>query len=249
MCELALARRKPTHVARRWLSNFAIGAIDSAALRWVLPLGSLALALGAAESQRGVLHAIAAPPLASFLITVLALDAIAYATHRLVHAVPLLWRFHRVHHADLELDFSTSQRHHPVDVLVTTALRLAGVAALGASPAGVVAYSLLRGPIDAFSHGNLELPARLDRSIRWLFITPAMHAVHHSAARTETDANFATLFSLWDRWFATYREAPARGYPEMTIGIEGFRTPRDLDLDQLLVQPFRRERGAAPEAA
>ena len=248
MCELALARRTPQHVARRWVSNLAIGAIDSVALRWILPLGSLALALAAAESHRGVLHAIAAPPLAAFLVTLLALDGIAYATHRFEHAVPLLWRFHRVHHADLELDFSTAQRHHPVDVLVTSALRLACVAALGASPAGVVAYSLMRGPIDAFSHGNLDLPARLDRSIRWLFITPGMHAVHHSAVRAEADANFATFLSVWDRLFATYREAPARGYQEMTIGIESFRTARDLDLDQLLVQPFRNERGAAPEA-
>jgi len=248
--ERALERRRPVHSAvRRWSSNFALGFVDRSLVRGLLPLGAISLALWSTNQQLGLLHALPLSPLPALLITVGLLDLAAYAVHRLEHAVPLLWRLHRVHHADLELDFSTAERHHPLSAIFTNGVQLLVVAAIGASPAGVVGYFLMRGPIDAFSHGNLRIPQRIDRGLRWLLITPGMHAVHHSAAREETDTNFGELFSLWDHLFGSYQEAPVRGYQQMRIGLEDFRSPRDLDVDRLLLQPFRNERRSVPALA
>jgi sterol desaturase/sphingolipid hydroxylase (fatty acid hydroxylase superfamily) len=241
LLELMLEERAPAHsIARRWTSNLALQLLNRTVVRSALPLGSFAAALAVEERGIGLLHVAPAaiPPLAAAAVTVLVLDLVDYGLHRVEHVVPLLWRLHRVHHADQDLDFSTAHRHHPLELIFGAAVRLAVVAAIGASGTGLWIYAVGRGVVDAFSHGNLRLPGRLDRALRSWIVTPAMHAVHHSAVREETDSNFTTLLSVWDRLFGTYREAPAAGCAGMTVGIEAFRTPRDLDLDRILIQPL-----------
>jgi sterol desaturase/sphingolipid hydroxylase (fatty acid hydroxylase superfamily) len=156
----------------------------------------------------------------------------------LSHAVPALWRLHRMHHADLDFDVTTGIRFHPLEILLSMAVKLAVIAALGAPAAAVLAFEVLLNATSMFNHGNLRIPARLDRALRWLVVTPDMHRVHHSIERRETDSNFGFNLPWWDRLFGTYRAAPAEGHDGMTIGIEQFRSLRDLRLDRMLIQPW-----------
>jgi sterol desaturase/sphingolipid hydroxylase (fatty acid hydroxylase superfamily) len=176
---------------------------------------------------------------------VVLLDLAVYLQHRVFHAVPALWRLHRVHHADLELDATTGLRFHPIEILLSMAIKIAAVAALGAPAAAVLAFEVLLNAGALFSHANLALPRGLDAVLRAVLVTPAMHRVHHSVVRAETDSNFGFCLSWWDRLFGTYRAAPAAGPDRVTIGLEAFRDPAELRLDRLLTQPFRGE-GARP---
>jgi sterol desaturase/sphingolipid hydroxylase (fatty acid hydroxylase superfamily) len=157
----------------------------------------------------------------------------------LFHAVPVLWRLHRVHHADLEFDVTTGVRFHPVEILLSMGIKLAVVAALGAPALAVLLFEVLLNATSMFNHGNVSLPARLDRVLRWLVVTPEMHRVHHSVVPRETNSNFGFNLPWWDRLFGTYRPQPAAGHEAMTIGIEQFRDPAELRLDRLLLQPLR----------
>jgi len=242
-------RRPLAHPApRRWASHLALGALDLGLVA-ALPLGSLAAAAWAARHDVGFLNALGLSGPADVGATVVLLDFAHYALHRLDHAVPLLWRFHRVHHADLDLDWSSGLRQHPGSALFTACARAAAVVALGASPLGVLIHALALGPIDRIAHGNVRVPPRLDAWLRLLFVTPDVHVVHHSARAEETDSNFGSGLLVWDRLLGTYRAAPAGGVAGMTIGLERFREARDLDLDRILGLPFRSDRAPADAAA
>jgi sterol desaturase/sphingolipid hydroxylase (fatty acid hydroxylase superfamily) len=162
------------------------------------------------------------------------------------HAVPALWRLHRVHHADLDFDVTTGTRFHPIEILVSAGIKLAAVAAIGAPPIAVLVFEVLLNATAMFNHANAGLPPRVDAVLRWLVVTPDMHRVHHSIVPRETNSNFGFSLPWWDRLFGTYRPQPAAGHEEMTIGIDAFRSPEDLRLDRLLVQPFRHTTGEYP---
>jgi sterol desaturase/sphingolipid hydroxylase (fatty acid hydroxylase superfamily) len=248
--ERVAPRRPLAHGApRRWGSHLALQLANGALVRGALPLGSLAAAVLAAEHDLGLLRALGLTRVPAALATVLLLDFVSYAVHRLDHAVPVLWRFHRVHHADLDLDWSTSLRHHPVSVLLAASERALAVVALGATPLGVLLHALLAPPIDRLAHGNLRLPARLDAWLRLVVVTPDAHAVHHSARPEETDSNFGSALLVWDRLFGSYRARPEGGVAGMTVGLEEFRDVRDLDLDRLLLLPLRGAPPAPPAPA
>jgi sterol desaturase/sphingolipid hydroxylase (fatty acid hydroxylase superfamily) len=177
---------------------------------------------------------------------VILLDLTIYLQHVLFHAVPVLWRLHRMHHADLEFDVTTGVRFHPFEILLSMVIKLVVVAALGAPALAVLVFEVLLNATSMFNHGNVRLPAALDRLMRWIIVTPEMHRVHHSIAPRETNSNFGFNLPWWDRWFGTYRAEPAAGHENMTIGIEQFRDPRELRLDRMLAQPFREDVGAYP---
>jgi sterol desaturase/sphingolipid hydroxylase (fatty acid hydroxylase superfamily) len=157
----------------------------------------------------------------------------------MVHAVPALWRLHRVHHADLDFDVTTGARFHPIEILVSVVIKMAAVAAIGAPPVAVLVFEVLLNATAMFNHANGRLPLGVDRWLRLLVVTPDMHRVHHSIAYSETNSNFGFNLPWWDRLFGTYRAHPAAGHEAMTIGVGAFRTPADLRLDRLLLQPFR----------
>ncbi len=157
----------------------------------------------------------------------------------LFHAVPVLWRLHRMHHADLEFDVTTGLRFHPGEIVLSLLIKFGVVAALGASPLAVLVFEVLLNATSMFNHGNVRLPAGLDRVLRWLVVTPDMHRVHHSILPRETNSNFGFNLPWWDRLFGTYRAQPQAGHQAMTIGIEQFRDPSELRLDRMLLQPFR----------
>ncbi len=169
------------------------------------------------------------------------LDLAIYFQHRLFHAVPVLWRLHRVHHTDLELDVTTGVRFHPVEMLLSVGFKAGVVAALGPPVLAVILFEVLLNAGSLFSHANLRLPADVDRWLRALLVTPDMHRVHHSADPVETDRNFGFTFSSWDRLFDTYTAQPRMGHDAMTIGVEGFAAQAVLGLPRLLIQPLLKE--------
>ncbi len=175
------------------------------------------------------------------------LDLAIYLQHVIFHAVPALWRIHRMHHTDLDFDVTTGIRFHPFEMVISMAFKLAAVVALGTPAAAVLAFEVLLNATSMFNHGNLGIPVRADRMLRWFVVTPDMHRVHHSIVVDETNSNFGFNLPWWDRLLGTYRDQPRAGHEHMTIGIEHFREPVELRLDLMLVQPFRDgELGAYP---
>ncbi|SDJ93746.1 sterol desaturase family protein [Billgrantia gudaonensis] len=236
-----VAARRPQRVSRwqRWPSNLLIVVVDTLAVRLIFPLAAVGAALVSADKGWGVFNLIAAPGWLAMLVSVVVLDAAIYFQHRLFHAIPWLWRLHRMHHADLEFDVTTGLRFHPLEILLSMGIKVAVVALLGAPALAVLLFEILLNGTSLFNHGNVRLPAGLDRWLRLVVVTPEMHRVHHSIIRHETDSNFGFNLPWWDRLFGTYRDQPAAGHLGMTIGIEDFRDVRELRLDRMLLQPFR----------
>jgi sterol desaturase/sphingolipid hydroxylase (fatty acid hydroxylase superfamily) len=237
--ELARPRRRLELPRRlRWPNNFALVALDTALVRLLFPAAAVDVAMAAEARGWGLLNAIEPPLWLAVVVTVLVLDLAIYLQHVLLHAVPALWRLHRVHHADLEFDVSTGVRFHPVELLLSMGIKLGVVAALGASAGGVLLFEVLLNASSMFNHGNVRIPDGVDRALRWLVVTPDMHRVHHSIHAEETNSNFGFNLPWWDRLLGTYRAGPRAGHERMLIGIEQFRSPRDLWLDRMLIQPL-----------
>jgi len=236
---LAPRRRQAIGRLRRWPGNLGIVVLDTLLLRLVSPTAAIGVALLAESRAFGLLPALDAPPWLAVVAAVILLDLAIYLQHVLFHAVPVLWRLHRMHHADLEFDVTTGARFHPIEILLSMGIKLGVVAALGAPAAAVLIFEVLLNATSLFNHGNVRLPARLDRVMRRLVVTPDMHRVHHSIVPRETNSNFGFNLPWWDRLFGTYRAQPEAGHEAMTIGIEQFRDPRELRLDRMLSQPFR----------
>lgn len=240
--ELAAPRRR-REIPRlvRWSNNLALVVIDTAILRLAFPLLAVALALWTQDVGWGLFNLLDAPLWLALPLSVLLLDLVIYGQHVMFHKVPLLWRFHRLHHADLEFDVTTGLRFHPGEIVLSMVIKLAVVALLGAPALAVLVFEVLLNATSMFNHSNVRLPLGLDRVLRLFVVTPDMHRVHHSVLRHETDSNYGFNLPWWDRLFGTYRAQPEAGHDAMTIGIEQFRQPRDLWLDRMLIQPFRRE--------
>jgi sterol desaturase/sphingolipid hydroxylase (fatty acid hydroxylase superfamily) len=238
--ELAAPRRRQAVGRRvRWPGNLGVVVLDTLLVRLIFPTAAIGVALLAETYGWGLFHAVRAPVWLALIASVFLLDLAIYLQHVLFHAVPLLWRLHRMHHADLEVDVTTGVRFHPVEILLSMAIKLGVVAAIGAPAAAVLIFEVLLNATSMFSHSNVRLPERIDSVLRRLVVTPDMHRVHHSVVPRETNSNFGFNLSWWDRLFGTYRATPAAGHERMTIGIEQFRDPRELRLDRMLLQPFR----------
>ncbi len=239
--ELARPRRRLTQPRwLRWYANLGVAALNTA-LVWVLvPLAPVALALVAGSRGWGVLNLVELPFWLEIVLAVVVLDLAIYLQHAMFHAVPALWRLHRMHHADLDCDVTTGTRFHPVEILVSVAIKMAAVALLGPPAVAVLVFEVLLNGTSMFNHGNVRLPARLDRILRWIVVTPDMHRVHHSDIPVETDSNFGFNLPWWDRLFGTYRAQPHLGHEGMTIGLDRFRRREDLHLHRMLLQPLRK---------
>lgn len=224
---------------QRWPGNLGIVALDTVLVRLVFPTAALGAALAIEGRGIGLLPWLGLPGVVAVPVAVVLLDLAIYLQHRVFHAVPLLWRLHRMHHADLDFDVTTGLRFHPGEILLSMAIKLAVVLALGAPAVAVLVFEVLLNATAMFNHANLRLPGRLDRALRPVVVTPDMHRVHHSVLREETDSNFGFNLAVWDRLFGTYRAQPAAGHEAMTIGIGAFRDPTELRLDRMLTQPVR----------
>jgi sterol desaturase/sphingolipid hydroxylase (fatty acid hydroxylase superfamily) len=236
-----LAPRRPRSVDRRarWPSNLGILVIDAVAVRIFIPTAAVGAALVAAGNGWGLFHAIGLRLSLASLLGFLALDLAIYAQHVAFHKAPLLWRLHRMHHADPDFDVTTGVRFHPFEIVISMLVKIAVVIALGIPPVAVIAFEIVLNATSMFNHGNVAMPSWLDRALRAIVVTPDMHRVHHSVDPRETDSNFGFNLSWWDRLFGTYRAAPQAGHAGMTIGLPTFRDRAELRLDRLLTQPFR----------
>lgn len=236
----ALAPRRRANFSRRqrWPHNLALLAIDVLALRLLVPGAAIAVAVAGETQGWGFLQTVDLPTWAEFFIAIAVLDLAIYSQHVLFHAVPVLWRLHRVHHADPDFDVTTGTRFHPLEILLSVAIKCLVVAALGAPAVAVLVFEVLLNATAMFNHANARLPAGVDRYLRWLIVTPDMHRVHHSIIRRETDSNFSFNLPWWDRLFGTYRAQPEAGHLAMKIGTEGVGGPQALRIGQLLTQPF-----------
>jgi sterol desaturase/sphingolipid hydroxylase (fatty acid hydroxylase superfamily) len=237
--EVAAARRERSAAkGRRWLANLGLVAVDAVVLRLLFPAAAVGAAVGARELGLGLFNNVAAPYWLAVVATVVALDFAIYLQHVMFHAIPALWRLHRVHHADVDIDVTTGIRFHPIEVTISMLIKFAAIALLGPPVLGVVIFEVVLSALAMFNHANARLPLRIDRVLRLFIVTPDMHRVHHSIDRAEHSTNFGFNLALWDRLLGTYRPQPAAGHEGMTIGLPEFREPAWISLWRLLRMPF-----------
>jgi len=232
-------RRREIPRVIRWTNNLALVVLDTVILRLSFPILAVGLAVMAEDRGWGLFNNVEAPVWLAVVVSMLLLDLAIYLQHVMFHAVPGLWRLHRMHHADLDFDATTGLRFHPVEILISMAIKLGVVAALGPPAVAVLLFEVILNATALFNHANIDLPPPVDRVLRLIVVTPDMHRVHHSVDPRETNSNFGFNLPWWDRLLGTYVAQPARGHHGMGIGIEQFRTPRDLWLDRMLIQPLR----------
>jgi sterol desaturase/sphingolipid hydroxylase (fatty acid hydroxylase superfamily) len=238
----AAAPRRALTVSKglRWTSNLGLVALDAVLLRLLFPLAAVGVAAHAAANGWGLMNHFQMPLWMAVPLAIVALDFVIWLQHVMVHAVPALWRLHRVHHADLDFDVTTGTRFHPIEIALSMLIKSAAIAVLGPPVVAVVIFEVLLNVTAMFNHGNVRLPVALDRVLRWFVVTPDMHRVHHSIEDDETNSNFGFNLPWWDGLFGTYRAQPRAGHDAMTIGIHGHSDPREVArLDGMLALPFK----------
>ena len=238
--ELAAPRRRLT-VSRtlRWTSNLGLVFLNSLVLRLLFPAAAVGVAALAVERDWGLFNLVEVPFAVAVLLSVVAMDFVIWLQHVVFHAIPVLWRLHRVHHADLDYDVTTGARFHTIEIILSMLIKFAAIVLLGPPVVAVVIFEVLLNATAMFNHGNVKLPARLDRVLRWVLVTPDMHRVHHSVEDDEANSNFGFSLTWWDRLFGTYRDQPRAGHQGMTIGIHRYRDPKLVDrLPGMLALPF-----------
>ena len=234
-------RSLPYPRRQRWVTNLSLTFLNMAFVRITVGGAAYAAAVFTAEQGMGLLHWTTLPSWAAVAVTLLGLDFAIYLQHVMFHAVPALWRLHRVHHADLGFDATTGLRFHPIEIFLSLGYKMAVVVLLGAVPWAVVVFEVILNASSVFNHGNVTIPESIDRWLRWILVTPDMHRIHHSTRVLETNSNFGFSISWWDRLCGTYRAQPAHGQLGMEIGLSDYRTP--LNLGQLLLFPFQGSAG------
>ena len=224
--------------SKRWLNNLGIVFLNSFIVRLIFPTAAVGMALLAQERSWGLFNNFDLPYLVIVALSVIALDMMIYLQHVMVHAVPALWRLHRMHHADTDIDVTTGSRFHPIEIILSMLIKFSAIVVLGAPVVAVLIFEVLLNATAMFNHSNVKLPATLDRLLRILIVTPDMHRVHHSINDFETNSNFGFNLSIWDHLFGTYQAQPVEGHTNMTIGIKQFRDTKWLSLPRLLLIPF-----------
>ena len=241
--ESAWPRRANVRQPRRWIANFGLLVLNTAVLRLLsvaLPTLTVAAAYGAQQWHWGLLPLLTLPYVVAVVVGFVALDLAVYAQHVAMHFVPVLWRMHRVHHADTEFDVTTGLRFHPLEILVSQIWKIGVVILVGVPVATAIVFEIVLNASSMFSHANLKVPGEVDRWLRLAVVTPDMHRVHHSVERDERDTNYGFNLALWDRLFATYR-AQARGPHEtMAIGLSTLPQSDAANFLWLLRFPFAR---------
>jgi sterol desaturase/sphingolipid hydroxylase (fatty acid hydroxylase superfamily) len=234
----------------RWSSNLAMVVIGTLTSRVLVPASAVGVALVAAQNGWGLFNVWAVPAWMALVVSLVALDLVIYCQHVMFHAVPLLWRLHMVHHADLDFDATTGVRFHVIEIVLSLGIKAVAISLLGAPPVAVLIFEIALNATALFSHGNVIFPAQLDRFLRLVVVTPEMHRVHHSVITCETNSNFGFNLPWWDWLFGTYTAQPTEGHESMTIGLEQYRDERVADrLHWMLLLPFIGRVGTNPVSA
>ncbi len=237
----SLAPRRKLTVKRpwRWTSNLGLVFLNSLLLRLIAPLGAAGVALLAESRDWGLFNAIDVSAWMALVLSVLILDLAVYSQHVAFHAVPLFWRLHMVHHADLDIDVTTGSRFHTIEILLSFGIKAVVILLIGAPAVGVVIFEVLLNGTSMFNHSNIRMPLVIDRWLRMLVVTPDMHRVHHSWHRRETNSNFGFNLPWWDHLFGTYLDQPSDGHESMTIGLKEIRDERIAErLPRMLALPL-----------
>lgn len=240
---LAPRRRNIVSKPNRWFINMSIVFMDSILVRILFPMAAAGVAVAAGTHGWGLFSFLQLPRWLAVPAGVLLLDLVIYLQHVMFHAVPLLWRLHMVHHADLDYDVTTALRFHPLEIVLSMGIKMTVVAAFGIPVLAILLFEIGLNGTAMFNHGNIFLPEKVDRRLRLLVVTPDMHRVHHSVIIRETNSNFGFNFPWWDRLFGTYREQPVAGHEGMTIGLTPYRTENEVTLLRLLLLPFTGDTG------
>ncbi|MBL8849011.1 MAG: sterol desaturase family protein [Planctomycetaceae bacterium] len=236
---LAPRRNLSVRKGPRWASNLGLVVVNTICARVLIPLTALSAAIAAESRHWGVLHQVDLPNWMEILLAVITLDFAIYLQHVMFHAVPMFWRLHMVHHADLDFDVTTGLRFHTLEILLSALIKLAAVVVIGPAPIAVVIFEVVLNATSMFNHSNVRMPGKLDGVLRWLVVTPDMHRVHHSVIRRETNSNFGFNLPWWDRLLGTYRAQPTEGHTAMTIGLTSLREESQVDrLPRMLILPF-----------
>lgn len=239
--EVGSPRRKLGYAkSLRWFSNLWLIVIDAVAIRIIFPLTAVGAALWCQQNAWGLLNFLDVSPIFAVVASVILLDFVIYLQHVILHVVSPLWKVHRMHHADLDFDVTTGLRFHPIEMLLSMGIKFLTIAIIGAPPLGVLIFEILLNATSMFNHGNIRLPKKFDKIVRWLIVTPDMHRVHHSIYPHETNSNFGFNLPWWDRLLGTYIDQPTESHESMPIGIDPFRETKYLRLRWLLVMPFLR---------
>ena len=247
LCEWVAPKRILTQSkVVRWYSNVGIVVFNVVIVSIIFPLVPVAVAFLAAERDWGVLNFYDVAPSLHIVISLIILDLAIYVQHVMLHALPVFWRLHRMHHADQDFDVTTGIRFHPIEIVLSTAIKMVVVILIGAPVIAVVIFEVLINVTAMFNHSNVKLPLTMDRVLRLVVVTPDMHRVHHSIMSHENNTNFGFNLPWWDHLFGTYRDQPESGHESMEIGLDLFRTPKDLHLHRLLIQPFTGVLGEHP---
>jgi sterol desaturase/sphingolipid hydroxylase (fatty acid hydroxylase superfamily) len=241
----ALAPRRPrTHPrSKRWVTNWGVTLLNTVTLRaiaFALPLLAVGAAVDAGDNGWGLFNVLSLPVWIEFVAAILILDFAIWLQHLITHKVPLLWRLHRVHHADVDMDVTTAIRFHPVEIGLSMLLKIGLVYALGPAALAVVVFEIILNGTAMFNHSNLRLPLWLDAIVRRVLVTPDMHRVHHSVHRSEHDSNYGFSLSIWDQMFGTYIAQPKEGHDDMAVGLE-WQDARPSRLGWSLALPFLRK--------
>ncbi len=225
----------------RWTANIGITMVDTALVRLIFSSGAVGVAIFVSGRNLGILNMIEIPYWAAVVISVVVLDLVIYLQHVMFHTIPLLWRLHRMHHTDLDIDVTSGTRFHPLEIVLSMGIKIGAIFFLGAPPLSVLIFEVVLNAASMFNHSNIYIPIELDRILRLLVVTPDMHRVHHSVIIKEFNSNFGFSVSWWDRLLGTYRPQPKMGHNDMKIGLAMIRDERKLSLFHLLVQPFGRK--------
>ncbi|MDC8445222.1 MAG: sterol desaturase family protein [Nitrosomonas sp.] len=225
----------------RWTHNLGLVVLNSVVLRLVFPAGAVGVAVFVQQQGWGLLNYYSIPLPVAIAISIVAMDFIIYLQHVMMHAVPVLWRVHRVHHADLDYDLTTGIRFHPIEIILSMLIKAAAILLLGPPVLAVMLFEVLLNASAMFNHSNIQLPGGLDQVLRWFMVTPDMHRVHHSIRTDEANSNFGFNLSWWDRLSGTYRDQPRGNHQGMVIGISGYRNPEQVEhLPGMLALPWRK---------
>ncbi|WP_070971464.1 sterol desaturase family protein [Vibrio sonorensis] len=238
--EWATPRKRLTqNKVYRWLNNLGLVAFNSVLLTLAMPVLAFETAYWAMQNHIGIFYWLALPTWVEVVLGVVLLDLAIYIQHLIFHRLPWLWRLHRMHHADQDIDVTTGARFHPIEILISMWIKIGVVIALGVSPLTVLLFEILLNASAMFNHSNAYLSLNLDKWLRKIVVTPDMHRVHHSQITRETHSNFGFCLSVWDRWFGTYIAQPEKGHDKVKIGIDRFKGRKEQRLDQMMTQPFR----------
>lgn len=239
--ELVAPRRALTvSKTLRWANNLGLVFFNSFIVRLVFPIAAIGVAVTAQENNWGLLNAIEMPVGVAAVLAIVIMDLVIYIQHVMVHAIPLLWRLHRVHHADPDYDVTTGSRFHTLEIILSMGIKFCTIVLLGPPVFAVIIFEIILNATAMFNHGNIRLNASVDKVLRLFLVTPDMHRVHHSVEDDETNSNFGFSLPWWDRIFGTYREQPRAGQEGMTIGIHKFKNTKDVSwITGMLILPFK----------